>query len=161
MAPSRSARPDPLPIRLPLAPWPTARRVLAAVALLLALATVAAAALKVPPPPDRRLSDYARALTPAERDRLERKLAARERGTSNQVVVAVFRSLEGESLEEFSIRLAQAWRIGQKGLDNGVIFLVFLDDRKTATTTWFWLAASRAMSCCSSPSRSAGDSAPA
>ena len=142
MAPSRSARPDPLPIRLRLVPWPTARRVLAAVALLLALATVAAAALKVPPPPDRRLSDYARALTPVERDRLERKLAARERGTSNQVVVAVFRSLEGESLEEFSIRLAQAWRIGQKGLDNGVIFLVFLDDRKMRIEVGYGLEAS-------------------
>ena len=46
------------------------------------------------------------------------------------MVVAIFRSLEGESLEGYSIRLAQAWRIGQKGLDNGVIFLVFLDDRK-------------------------------
>ena len=46
------------------------------------------------------------------------------------MVVAVFRSLQGESLEDYSIRLAKAWRIGQKGLDNGVIFLVFLDDRK-------------------------------
>jgi uncharacterized protein len=45
-------------------------------------------------------------------------------------VVAIFRSLEGESLEDFSIRLAQAWRIGRKGLDNGVILLVFIDDRK-------------------------------
>ena len=44
--------------------------------------------------------------------------------------MAIFRSLEGESLEDFSIRLAQAWRIGTKGLDNGVIFLVFIDDRK-------------------------------
>ncbi len=46
------------------------------------------------------------------------------------MVVAIFRSLDGESLEDFSIRLAQAWRIGQKGLDNGVIFLVFVNDRK-------------------------------
>ena len=49
------------------------------------------------------------------------------RAAGNQVVVAIFRSLEGESLEDYSIRLAQAWRIGQKGLDNGVIFLVFLE----------------------------------
>jgi uncharacterized protein len=69
-------------------------------------------------------------LTAADRERLEQKLAARERGSRNQVVVAIFRSLEGESLEDVSIRLAQAWRVGQKGLDNGVIFLVFLDDRK-------------------------------
>ena len=104
-------------------------RALAAAVLLLALAA-AAAALKVPPPPDRRVNDYAGALAPAERERLEQKLIQRERGASNQVVVAVFRSLEGESLEDFSIRLAQAWRIGRKGLDNGIILLVFIDDRK-------------------------------
>ena len=100
-------------------------------ALLLALLAVSgAAALSVPPPPSRRVNDYAGALSAADRDRLEQKLIAREAGSRNQVVVAVFRSLEGESLEGYSIRLAQAWRIGQKGLDNGVIFLVFLDDRK-------------------------------
>jgi uncharacterized protein len=44
--------------------------------------------------------------------------------------VAIFRSLEGESLEDYSIRLAERWRIGQKALDNGVILLVFVDDRK-------------------------------
>jgi uncharacterized protein len=46
------------------------------------------------------------------------------------VVVAIFKSLGGESLEDFSVRLAQAWRVGQQGLDNGVIFLVFVDDRR-------------------------------
>ena len=106
-------------------------RILAAAFLLLVLAAaVATADLRVPPAPDRRVNDYARALTPAERDRLEQQLVERERGSGNQVVVAIFRSLDGESLEDFSIRLAQAWRIGRKDLDNGVIFLVFLDDRK-------------------------------
>ncbi|HSE96505.1 MAG TPA: TPM domain-containing protein, partial [Methylomirabilota bacterium] len=88
------------------------------------------AALRVPPPPDRRINDYAGALSAAEREALERKLVAAEGATRNQVVVATFRSLEGESLEDYSIRLAQAWRVGQKGLDNGVIFLVFVDDRR-------------------------------
>lgn len=46
------------------------------------------------------------------------------------MVIAIFRSLEGENLEDFSIRLAQQWRIGRKGLDNGVILLVFAQDRK-------------------------------
>jgi len=69
-------------------------------------------------------------LTAAERDALEQKLIGFERGSSNQIAVAIFRSLEGESLEDFSIRLAQAWRLGQKGADNGVFFLVFVDDRK-------------------------------
>ena len=57
-------------------------------------------------------------------------LTDRERATGAQMVVAIFRSLEGESLEDFSVRLAERWRIGQKGLDNGVILLAFVDDRK-------------------------------
>ena len=44
--------------------------------------------------------------------------------------MAIFKSLEGESLEDFSVRLAQSWRLGQKALDNGVLFVVFVDDRK-------------------------------
>ncbi len=46
------------------------------------------------------------------------------------MVLAVFRSLEGESLEDFSVRLAERWRVGQRGLDNGVILLVFHADRR-------------------------------
>jgi uncharacterized protein len=106
------------------------RRAALATLLLVLLAAPGSAALRIPPPPDRRVNDYAGALTPADRDRLEQQLAGREATSRNQVVVAIFRSLEGESLEGYSIRLAQAWRVGQKGLDNGVIFLVFLDDRK-------------------------------
>jgi uncharacterized protein len=98
--------------------------------LLAALAGAGSAALPIPPPPDRRINDYAGVLSAAERARLEDTLRARERERSNQIVVAVFRSLQGESLEDYSIRLAQAWRVGQKGLDNGVIFLVFVEDRK-------------------------------
>jgi uncharacterized protein len=76
------------------------------------------------------VNDYAALLAPPERARLESRLAERERATGAQVVVAIFRSLEGQSLEDFSIRLAQQWRIGQKSLDNGVILLIFVDDRK-------------------------------
>jgi uncharacterized protein len=46
------------------------------------------------------------------------------------MVIAIFPSLEGENLEDFGIRLAEQWRIGQKGLDNGVILLVFVQERR-------------------------------
>jgi uncharacterized protein len=46
------------------------------------------------------------------------------------MVIAIFPSLEGESLEDFSIRLAERWRIGDKKLDNGVILLVFVQERR-------------------------------
>ena len=55
------------------------------------------------------------------------------------MVIAVFASLEGESLEDYSIRLAQQWRIGQKGLDNGLILLVFLQERKVRVEVGYGL----------------------
>ena len=76
------------------------------------------------------MNDYAGLLTAAERSQLESQLADRERATGAQMVIAIFPSLEGESLEDFSIRLAERWRVGQKSLDNGVILLVFARDRK-------------------------------
>lgn len=76
------------------------------------------------------MNDYAGLLAPADRARLEARLAERERATGAQMVIAIFPSLDGESLEDFSIRLAERWRVGQKALDNGAIFLVFVKDRK-------------------------------
>jgi uncharacterized protein len=116
-------------------------RVLIATLALLLWASPAAAALPIPPPPDHRVNDYAGALSPAERERLEDMLRQHERSSSNQVVVAIFRSLQGESLEDYSIRLAQRWRVGQKGLDNGVVFVVFLDDRKMRIEVGYGLEA--------------------
>lgn len=84
----------------------------------------------VPSAPQGRVSDYANLLAPADRQRLETYLADRETATGTQMAIAIFPSLEGESLEDFSIRLAQQWRIGQKGLDNGVILVVFVSERR-------------------------------
>ena len=98
--------------------------------LLALLAAAPARALEVPPKPQGRVSDYAGLLSPQDRARIEARLEEIERRTSNQFVVAIFPSLEGGSLEDFSIRLAETWKIGQKGRDNGLILLVFVKDRK-------------------------------
>ena len=76
------------------------------------------------------MNDYARLLPADAQQRLEARLAERERATGAQMVVAIFRSLDGENLEDFGIRLAERWRIGHKGLDNGVILLVFVQERR-------------------------------
>jgi uncharacterized protein len=118
-------------------------RTLLLAALLVGVVTgVPHAALRLPPPPDHRVNDYGGALSDADRGRLEQKLIAREGSSSNQVVVAIFKSLEGESLEDFSVRLAQSWRVGQKGLDNGVLFIVFVDDRKMRLEVGYGLESS-------------------
>ena len=63
-------------------------------------------------------------LSVQSRTALERTLSDYERETGHQVVVHTTPSLEGLEIEEYSIRIAEAWKVGQKGLDNGVILTV-------------------------------------
>jgi uncharacterized protein len=107
-----------------------ARLFLCGVALLLA-PTILSLALALDVPPLRgRVNDYA-GLIPADRAlALEQRLARFEHDTGHQIVVLTIPSLKGESLEDFSIRVADAWKIGKKGFDNGAILLIARDDRK-------------------------------
>lgn len=61
---------------------------------------------------------------------LEAKLQEHEKNTSNQVAVLIIDSLEGEILEEYSLKVAENWKLGQKGKDNGVLLLIVKNDRK-------------------------------
>jgi uncharacterized protein len=76
------------------------------------------------------VNDYAGVLSADARRQLESRLAAKESATGAQMVVALFPSLEGESLEDFGVRLAERWRVGDKRLDTGVILLVFVRERR-------------------------------
>ena len=98
-------------------------------ALLLTVAS-AAGAQEIPPAPKAYLNDYAD-LVPADAERrLEERLRQFDRETSSQVVVAVFPKLPSPSLEDFTVRTAQAWRVGRSDLDNGAILFVFVEDRQ-------------------------------
>lgn len=74
--------------------------------------------------------DVAHVLPPATVEQLSQELRAHEAKTSNQVVVLIVPSLEGEPLFDFSHRVATTWKLGRKGTDNGVLLLVALKDRK-------------------------------
>jgi uncharacterized protein len=87
------------------------------------------------------VNDYADVLSPSERQQLESLIEARERQTGAQMAIAIFRSLQGGNVEDFSIRLAERWRIGQKGLDNGVILVVFLEERRLRLEVGYGLEA--------------------
>lgn len=77
-----------------------------------------------------RVNDYAELLSPATEASLESVLKSLESSDSTQIVVLTIGSLQGDSLEEFSLRVVEDWKIGQQGLDNGVLLLVARDDRK-------------------------------
>jgi uncharacterized protein len=89
----------------------------------------ASSALDVPPLRGR-VNDFA-ALLPNDRAQvLESRLAAFEQETGHQIALLTVPSLQGDALEDFSIRVAESWKIGRKGFDNGAILLIVPKDRK-------------------------------
>ena len=76
------------------------------------------------------VNDYGNMLSPQTKATLEQELRAFEQSDSTQIVIVTIPSLQGEVLEQFSLKVAEAWKIGQKGKDNGIIFLVSKEDRK-------------------------------
>lgn len=82
------------------------------------------------PPLRSYVNDYASMLSPAVLQQLESELVAFEKSDSTQIVVLTIPSLEGEVLEEYSIKVVEKWQIGQKGKDNGALLLVVKNDRK-------------------------------
>lgn len=82
------------------------------------------------PPLTGRVVDAANLLKSEERAALEAKLKAHEDKTTDQVVVATLRSLEGHEVEDYANRLFRHWQLGQKGKDNGALLLVAPQERK-------------------------------
>jgi len=76
------------------------------------------------------VNDYANMISPPAKAELEKELRSFEKTDSTQIVILTIPSLGGEVMEEFSIRVAEAWKIGQKGKDNGIIFIVAKQERK-------------------------------
>lgn len=77
----------------------------------------------------RRVTDTAGLLNAAERARLEDKLAAFEARKGSQLAVLIVPTTQPETIEQYSIRVAEQWKIGRKGVDDGAILLVARDDR--------------------------------
>ncbi len=105
---------------------------------LLLFQSLGALALDVPTLKSR-VTDLAGVLTPEQVAGLESKLQELEATDSTQVAVLVIPGLEGEYLEDYSIRVAEAWKLGQKGRDNGAILLVAMQDRAIRIETGYGL----------------------
>ncbi len=105
------------------------RAVLAGWLWLVLLPGVPVWALEIPPL-SGPVVDVAHVLPPAAVEQLSQELRAHEAKTSNQVVVLIVPSLEGEPLFDFSHRVATTWKLGRKGTDNGALLLVAIKDRK-------------------------------
>lgn len=99
-----------------------------ATALLLSLASAAGAADV--PYLTGRVVDNAEILKPATRERVAALAKAHEDKTTDQIAVLTIPTLGGDSVEEFANRVFAAWKLGEKGKDNGVLVVVAPQDRK-------------------------------
>jgi uncharacterized protein len=107
--------------------------VIGALAVLAALATApippAPATAPIPPAPAHWVEDHAGLISPATRDALDARLAGYERATGHQVVVWIGKTLDGAPLADWAVRTFAAWKLGRKGIDDGVAMFILADDR--------------------------------
>ena len=96
-------------------------------ALLLAFAGLALADVAVPPV--ARVTDLTATLNAAQQGALEQKLAAFEADKGSQLAVLVVPTTQPETIEQYSLRVAEAWKLGRKGVDDGLLLVVAKDDR--------------------------------
>lgn len=96
--------------------------------ILLCLASVSGFAKEIPALVGA-VVDEAGLLSPREKAAITNALFEVKKQTTNEIAVLTLTSLEGESLEDYSIRVADKWKLGQKGKDNGILFLISIEDR--------------------------------
>lgn len=115
---------------------PRLRRPLVFLALALALAGPASVRLDaaqdaIPPAPARWATDEAGFLSRQAVASLDARLENYEKATGHQVLVWIGRTLgENQVLEEWAVRTFEAWKVGRRGLDDGLVLFVFAGDRK-------------------------------
>ncbi len=99
------------------------------VLLLILLTLPTYAAEVIPPAPKHYFNDYANVISPQVARQLDQTLEAFERQTSNQIVVVIYPKMQSDSsIEDYTVRVAHKWGIGQKGKDNGAALFVFTQD---------------------------------
>ena len=99
-------------------------------ALVIGLLTPLPSAALEPPPLTARVNDLAGLLPQQEQAALEQKLSQYEAKTGHQFALLVIPSLEGDPLEDFSIRVVEQWKLGDAKRDDGLLMVVALNDRK-------------------------------
>lgn len=77
-----------------------------------------------------RITDNAQLLSPALHRSLSDSLQAHEKRTGNQIAVLTVPTLDGESIEDFAVKVFESWKLGRKGKDNGVLIVVVPNDRR-------------------------------
>ena len=103
---------------------------LLSLSLLVAAGFARADELQAIPPLAARVTDLTGSLSADQKGQLETKLTAFERTKGAQIVVLIVPTVQPESIEQYALRVAEAWKLGRSGVDDGALLLVAKDDRK-------------------------------
>lgn len=76
------------------------------------------------------VNDFAQMLTPQTKQNLENKLSLFQASTTNEIAVVTIAKLNGDTIENFAVKLFAEWKIGKEKQDNGILFLISRDDHK-------------------------------
>jgi uncharacterized protein len=82
------------------------------------------------PPLASRITDTSGSLGVSAIQSLEQKLAAFEQATGGQLAVLVVKTAEPETIEQYALRVVEAWKIGKKGKDNGALLVLAMKEKK-------------------------------
>jgi uncharacterized protein len=97
------------------------------------------AGAEVPAAPTRWVTDSAGFLSEGTRQELDGRLESYERQGGHQILVWIGRTTGGIPLEDLTVRAFAAWKVGRKGLDDGLVLFVFADDRKVRVEVGYGL----------------------
>jgi uncharacterized protein len=113
-----------------LTPRPVAAARAAAALFLFVVPALHAQELVPVPPLTAPVTDVAGTLTPDQSAALDARLRAFEQGKGSQVAVLIVPSTHPEEIEQYAIRVADAWKLGREGVDDGALLLVAIQDRR-------------------------------
>ena len=122
------------------------RRSLRAAALFVVLAGVSAVRLNaaetpIPPPPARWVTDTANFMSPGARGSLDSRLAGYAQSTGHQLIVYIGQTTGDAPIDDWAVRAFERWKVGRKGIDDGLVLFVMAADRKLRIEVGYGLEA--------------------
>lgn len=85
----------------------------------------------IPPAPQRYFNDYANVVSSQTASQLNSTLENFERQSSDQVLVAIYPTMQSDSsIEDYTVRVARAWKVGQQNKNNGAVLFVFVQEHQ-------------------------------
>lgn len=100
------------------------------IALVLLLFAFSAHAEVSIPPPKSPVTDLTGTLTPQQISELEATLLNFEKASGSQIAVLIIPTTKPEEAEQYAVRVFEQWKLGRKGIDDGILLLIAKDDRK-------------------------------